>query len=82
MSLPTSWQDWVLSIGSLLFVIALLPSIFGKDKPALKTCVLTAIVMTAFSITYGSLGLWYTMFTSAIVTIEWYILWYQKIRQK
>lgn len=81
MTLPLIWQDWVLTLGSLVFFIALIPSILSKDKPDIKTSMPTALVMTAFTITYGSLGLWYGMSTSALTTIAWYILWFQKIRK-
>tara|TARA_Y100000310_G_C20559612_1_gene752358 strand:+ start:752 stop:937 length:186 start_codon:yes stop_codon:yes gene_type:complete len=51
------WQDIVLTIGAWIFSIALLPSVFGKDKPALSSSVMTAPVLYLFSYVYLSLDL-------------------------
>lgn len=78
MKLPKTWQDWVIALGSFMFFIALIPTIISKDKPDIRTIVITAIGMTAFTITYGSMKLWYGMTMSALTTLAWYVLWYQK----
>ena len=76
-----NWQDIVLSIGSLMFVIALIPSVLGKDKPALATSFMTGLVLVVFTVTYATLSLKYTTVTTALSAILWLILAVQKARQ-
>ena len=72
------WQDMVFSLGSTFFFIALLPSILGKDKPALATSLITGAVMAAFVFTYASLSLWTSAAFSALISASWFTLAFQK----
>lgn len=54
-----NWQDLVLTIGSLIFVIALIPSVKGRDKPTFWTSALTGSVLVTFVIVYATLDLWF-----------------------
>ncbi|TSD05305.1 MAG: hypothetical protein Greene07147_626 [Parcubacteria group bacterium Greene0714_7] len=76
------WQDIVLSIGQYIFVIALLPSVFGKDKPALSSSLLTGTVLGVFSVVYATLGLWSSTVASILVTATWLLLAWQQYRKK
>ncbi|MES2135301.1 MAG: hypothetical protein V4449_03620 [Patescibacteria group bacterium] len=76
------WQDIVLSIGQYIFVLALLPSVFGKDKPALSSSLLTGSVLAVFSAVYATLNLWSSAVASAIVAGVWFILAWQQYRKK
>lgn len=75
-----SWQDIVLAIGSLIFDIALIPSIKGKDKPAVWTSCLYALVLITFTFAYASLSLWYATVTTVITAALWGVLALQKLR--
>ena len=75
------WQDIVLSIGQYIFVIALLPSVFGKDKPALSSSLLTGTVLGVFSVVYATLGLWSSTIASVLVTATWFLLAWQQYRK-
>ena len=75
------WQDITLAVGSLIFAIALVPSIMSKDKPALWTSTVTGGVLIVFTGTYASLSLWYATFTTALAAILWIVLALQKILQ-
>lgn len=76
------WQDMVLAIGGFVFAFALVPSIGSKDKPALKTSVITSITLLVFCVCYATLGLWLA-FTSTVVTAAlWIILAIQKGGEK
>lgn len=55
------WQDWVFGIGTIIFAIALLPSVFGKEKPAISTSVPTGAILMFFAFTQASLSLWFTL---------------------
>lgn len=76
------WQDTIFSIGNLIFIIALFPSIFSKNKPALLTCLLTGITLIAFAITFYTLELWFTVITVSCASTLWLILAAQVIRRK
>lgn len=77
-----SWQDMVLSIGSLIFVVALLPSIFSPHKPSFSTSASTGAVLIVFGFTYISLNLWYAATTTFLSGVLWAILAVQKALQK
>lgn len=76
-----NWQDLVLAIGSIIFVIALVPSVAGKNKPALSTSLLTGTVLVVFGISYLTLTLWYAATTTFMTAVMWYILAAQKLHQ-
>jgi hypothetical protein len=76
------WQDLVLSAGSWLFIIALIPSILGKHKPPVSTSILTGSVLAAFSLTYATLELWLSVASTALLSLAWFILAAQKARKK
>ncbi|MBU6431112.1 MAG: hypothetical protein KGJ58_02055 [Patescibacteria group bacterium] len=73
-----SWQDILLSIGQFVFAVALLPSVFGKDKPALSTSLTTGIVLMIFAFTYSTLKLWSGAAFAALVGAMWFVLVIQK----
>jgi len=75
------WQDWIFSVGQIIFLIALIPTLKGKDKPALTTSVVTTIILVVFAITYLSLNLWYSGVSSVAMTIAWGVLAVQKYFQ-
>lgn len=76
------WQDFVLSLGNLVFFIALLPSIFSKDKPAFLTSTMTAFFLTTFGIVYATLGLWFSVAGVFLSALGWTILAFQSYRLK
>lgn len=75
------WQDWVFIIGQLIFVIALIPTIRGKDKPAFITSLVTAIFILLFGITYITLGLWGSAIFAFLNSSAWAILAIQKYQK-
>lgn len=73
------WQDAVLAFGSLIFAVALIPSLRSDNKPALFTNVCYAIVLMAFTAVYASLEYWLTAAIALLTTIEWTTLALQTI---
>lgn len=71
-------QDIILTVGSLVFVAALLPTIFSKDKPALATSIMTGTVLVVFSGVYVSLDLWFSAITTFVTAVCWFTLAVQK----
>ena len=74
------WQEYVFFVGQMVFNIALLPSIFSKNKPALSTSLMTAGMIFIYVFTYFSMSLWLTGISMGTTFICWTILAYQKYR--
>ncbi len=75
------WQDIVLTLGSIVFIIALLPSVLSKNKPAVSTSLSTGIVLAIFAGVYVSLALWFTATTTGVTSAVWLVLAFQKYRE-
>jgi threonine/homoserine/homoserine lactone efflux protein len=75
------WQDIILSTGSVIFALALIPSIISKDKPAIGTIILTAIVLSVFVITYVSMSMWFTAASTSFSVLMWTILGFQQLKK-
>ncbi len=76
------WQDVVLTIGQIIFIIALFPSIVGKDKPALQTSILTSAVAFSVAIVYITLSVQFAAISAGLNGIFWLILAVQKYTAK
>ncbi|MGI8419623.1 MAG: hypothetical protein ACR2LN_03175 [Candidatus Levyibacteriota bacterium] len=76
------WQDIVLTIGQVIFIIALFPSILSKDKPAFQTSILTSAVSFSISVVYITLNIKFAAISAGINGILWLILAIQKYKQK
>lgn len=72
------WQDVVFTIGALVAIFALLPSVFSSNKPDIKTSTLTAAILTAFSFTYFSLNLYFASVVTFATAAVWAVLAWQK----
>jgi hypothetical protein len=75
------WQDIVFTIGNIVFIVALVPSIMGKAKPALSTSLMTGTFMAIFALTYITLGLWFSSIATFCGAAAWLVLAAQKYRQ-
>jgi len=80
MDIPSTWQDWVIMVGQLVFLVALLPSVFTADKPNRWSSLLTALVIVAFGVTYWTLDMYFSVASSAALGLVWFILFLQKVR--
>jgi hypothetical protein len=74
------WQDYVLTIGSIVFAVALIPAIVAKEKPPLSTSVPTFFFLYLFSFVYLTLHLWLSTVTTLITGSMWLILAIQQSR--
>jgi len=66
--------DLIFAFGSLVFIVALIPSLRSPHKPALGTCILTGTVLAVFAGTYVGIGLMYAAITTAITALMWLTL--------
>jgi hypothetical protein len=76
------WQDIVLALGSIIFSIALLPSLRSEHKPAVSTSLITFGVLVVFALTYASLSLWFSTASITVNAGAWLALALQKRAQK
>lgn len=76
-----SAQDFILTVGSIILIAALIPSVISQHKPALATSLMMGVVLAAFAGVYGSLGLWLAMLATAGQASLWLVLAWQKLRQ-
>lgn len=73
------WQDQVLSVGQVVFMIGLLPSLTSAHKPDAATSFITAFMLACFLIVYGSFKLWVTFGATAILVLLWFVLGVQAV---
>ena len=76
------WQDVVLTIGQVIFIIALFPSILSKDKPALQTSMLTSAVAFSIAVVYLTLSIPFAAISAALNGTLWLVLVAQKWRTR
>ena len=74
-----SWQDIIFAFGSFVFVLALLPSIFGPHKPDIRTSATTFLVLMMFVGCYVSLHYWLSVISGGLTTVCWMVLFIQKV---
>lgn len=75
------WQDFIFTAGSIIFAIALMPSILSPHKPAIASSVMTGAVLYVFAATYLSLDLIFSACATLTTAAMWSILAFQKMRQ-
>lgn len=72
------WQDIVLTICQLTFVVALFPTIFSKDKPSFSTSLINTIVLLIVGVVNITLQLYGFAVSVFILAIAWGTLAVQK----
>lgn len=75
------WQETVLTLGQIIFIAALLPSIFSKDKPEIWTSIVTGLVALSISITYLTLHIPFAAVSAFFNFVAWSVLATQKFHQ-
>ena len=71
------WQDAVFSAGTVIFILALMPTLLGPNKPSSITSVLTGTILLCFGATYLTLGLWLSGFVAFLNAIVWLAIFFQ-----
>ena len=72
------WQDIVFTVGSWIFIFALVPSIMGSNKPAFSTSLTTGLVLATYVAAYLSLDLVFSAVSTLILASAWLFLGWQK----
>jgi len=71
-------NDLIFTFGSIVFLVALIPSLVSENKPDKKTSFITSFVLCVFSLNYISIGLYFSSVVSFIGAIAWLVLYIQK----
>ncbi len=72
------WQDTVIAIAQLAFLPSMLPTLIGKDKPALSTSIMNSIIVGVITLTFVTLHLWFSVATGTLTVLIWATLAFQK----
>jgi len=75
-------HDYIFTIGNAVLFFALFPTLRSKEKPALKTSLMTGTILLAFGINFASLGLYLSSVMVSATGLLWYILAWQKYNKK
>ena len=75
------WQDWVLMIGGFGFLVGLLPSLIGNNKPEKLSSIITGTILLIFGVVYATLGLWMAFTSTMLVSGAWFLLAIQVLRR-
>lgn len=66
-------EDLIFGIGSIVFILAWIPSLFRNEYPAAPTSFITSVILFSFSFAYLSLDMIFAASTSIILALIW---WY------
>lgn len=76
------WQDTVIAVCQLAFFPSMLPTILGKDKPALSTSILNAVIVSIITYCFYTLKLWFSVATGTLTAAIWIVLAIQIYKSK
>lgn len=68
------WQDMVFSLGEIVFMISLFPSLLSNQKPAALTSLVTGLMLCGFLTVHASYKLWTAFYLCAATAILWFVL--------
>ncbi len=74
------WQDYVIAIAQIGFVVALIPTLFSKDKPPVFTSFMTVVLLAIIIFCMFTLNLYFSAATAFAIMSTWAIIGIQKIR--
>jgi hypothetical protein len=70
-------NDLVFTLGSMAFLIALIPSITTEHKPDKATSLMTSSVLYLFTLNYLSMELYFSAIVGFATASAWLILYFQ-----
>jgi 4-hydroxybenzoate polyprenyltransferase len=76
------WQDVVIAICQLTFIPAMLPTVFGKNKPEFSTSLMNFVIVMIISTCLLSLRLWFAWASALPIALIWLTLALQTRPQK
>ena len=76
------WQDILITAGTFVLSVAMIPTLRGSQKPPIASSIPTALVLASFSIAFVTMGLTASCIGAAIQSIVWSTLFIQRIKQE
>ena len=76
------WQDWVIAICQWGFALALLPTVFGKEKPEVSTALVTAVLAGVVAATFATIPLIWAAVATGSTSVIWFIITAQSWRRR
>ncbi len=73
-------QDIAIAICQSVFLPSMVPTLLGKDKPALSTRLMNGVIVAVITITFMTLQLWSSVVTGVMTALIWFTLAAQKSR--
>ncbi len=77
-----TWQNIVISIGALVFVVALIPALWTKQKPPAITSILYGSIVMSFVVVDISFKLYLGGALTLVNSLQWMALAVQARRRK
>jgi len=76
------WQDYALTAVQIFFCITLIPMLRAQEKPPLASSISTGLILLIAAATMATLHLWLAAISQTITGIQWFILAYQRVRNR
>lgn len=73
------WQDIVFTVGEVVFLTSLFPSVLSDQKPAAATSFATALMLYIFLLVHASYRLWVAFSLTIITASVWVLLGFQAL---
>lgn len=77
--MPRKWQDAIFASGEVVFLLGLLPSVLGSNKPSPITSFVTAFMLYLFLLVHASYKLWWAFTLCSITASLWVALGIQAL---
>ncbi|HEX5744574.1 MAG TPA: hypothetical protein VFX84_03965 [Candidatus Saccharimonadales bacterium] len=74
------WQDYVIAVAQIGFVIALIPTLRSKNKPPVATSFMTVVLLTVISFCMLTLHLYFSAITALAIDITWLTIGIQTLK--
>lgn len=72
-----TWPDAIFSVGSLVFIAGLPPTLLGKSRPPRSTSIATGSTLLVFAGSYATLGLWWSFASTLVLSVLWLSIAYR-----
>ena len=73
------WQDWVLTVIQLVFIVALIPTMLHDyKKPTLSTALMITAGVSTVSFVYFTLAFWSSALMTFVHALQWATIAYQR----
>ncbi|MEK6878205.1 MAG: hypothetical protein AABY22_01280 [Nanoarchaeota archaeon] len=79
--MSTTWQDIVITVCQLLFMVSVIPMITGPHKPPFISCLMTCILLIILLITFMTMNLLFVTLLTVVETVIWFIILFQVWRR-